>query len=116
MKLTKTTLCGAVALAAMVGAASPAEAGIPRLVSLQGELGDASAQPITGAVNITFRIYDVGTGGTPLWQETQSVTVEEGVYDVLLGSVTLLDLAFDMDYWLSIEVAADGDLRRLGLL
>ena len=110
MKLRNAVLCGAVAFALMTVAASRAGAGIPRIVSLKGELSDAADQPITGLVSITFRVYDVQTGGAALWSETQSVTADEGVYTVLLGSVTSLDLPFDADYWLSIEVEADGEM------
>jgi hypothetical protein len=32
-----------------------------------------------------FRIYDVENGGVPLWGEQQTVTVDKGFFNVLLG-------------------------------
>ena len=38
---------------------------------------------------MTFRMYDVDTGGTEFWTETHtSVPVANGVFSVQLGSVT----------------------------
>jgi len=60
---------------------------------------------------MTFRIYDVATGGIALWTETQSsVTVSDGMYNVVLGSVTPINLQFDTQYYLGIEVESDGEM------
>ena len=58
---------------------------IPQLISYQGRLTDASGTPITGNRNMTFRIYDAKTGGSKVWEDTYSVTIDEGIFDVLLG-------------------------------
>ncbi len=85
-------------------------AGVPHCVSVQGVLTDASEQPIDGTRSMTFRIYDVSSGGTALWTETQSVSIDGGRYSVLLGSVAPLDLPFDKDCWLSVEVESDSEM------
>lgn len=60
---------------------------------------------------LTFRIYNLGAGGTALWEETHlAVSVKKGVFEVLLGSITPLDLKFDNDYWLSIEIDDRGEI------
>jgi hypothetical protein len=35
--------------------------------------------------DVVFRIYDVENGGVPLWGEQQTVTVDKGFFNVLLG-------------------------------
>jgi len=61
----------------------------PNLINYQGSLTDSGGTPVTDlAVSMTFRIYDAATGGTPLWEETQTVAVTNGIYNVLLGSST----------------------------
>ena len=35
----------------------------------QGRLTNPSGEPLAGQFNFEFRIYDVLTGGTPLWEE-----------------------------------------------
>lgn len=78
---------------------------IPHLINYQGRLTDASDTPLPdGSYGIVFRIYDAESAGNLLWQETQSVITKNGIFNVLLGAVTNLDLAFDKPYWLEIKV------------
>jgi hypothetical protein len=57
---------------------------------------------------MAFRIYDVANLGTHLWSETQAVEADTvGVVSVVLGSVTPIDIAFDGQLWLEVEV--DGE-------
>lgn len=60
-------------------------------IPYQGRLADASGNPVTGKQNMEFRIYDVPTGGTPLWEEfwtgANSVDVSDGLFSVMLGSI-----------------------------
>lgn len=61
--------------------------------------------------NLTFRIYNLEIGGVALWEETHlQVPVKKGNFEVILGSITPLDLRFDEDYWLSIEVDSEGEI------
>jgi hypothetical protein len=90
---------------------SSAFSAVPHLVRYQGYLTDTQNSPLNGSYNLTFRIYSsVSTGGL-LWNETQSgVQVTNGSFTVLLGQVTPLDLTFDSDCWISIEVNSDGEM------
>ncbi|RKY11830.1 MAG: hypothetical protein DRP82_07175, partial [Planctomycetota bacterium] len=92
--------------------AAVAMADVPKLINFQGRLTDKqTGQRVNGTVDITFRIYDVATGGTPLWEETHTgVQVKDGLYAVVLGSVQPLNLPFDKQYWLGIEVNNDGEM------
>jgi len=81
---------------------------IPKLLNYQGKLTDQQNKPVTdGTYSVTFMIYDVETAGVPLWTETQSVSVSKGIFSVLLGGATNLNLAFDKPYFLEIKVGTE---------
>jgi hypothetical protein len=90
-------------------------ADIPKLINYQGMLTDNLGNPITGKVEIIFKIYNDSTSGTKKWEETQTgVVVTDGLFNVVLGSVTTLDtLSFEEDYWLDINVDGEQMPRRL---
>lgn len=84
---------------------------IPHLINYQGMLTDDGGNPLNTPQNLTFRIYNVESGGASLWDETQNnVPVEEGLFSVILGSVNPIDLPFDEDYWLETEVGLSDTL------
>lgn len=61
----------------------------PPLVNYQGKLTDASGEPVTDpALSVIFRIFDAQTLGSLLWEEAQTVNVQDGIYNVMLGSGT----------------------------
>lgn len=78
---------------------------VPHLINYQGRLTDTGGVPLNGAYAITFRIYDAETAGNLLWEEAQTgIVVNKGIFSVLLGSVTSLNIAFDKQYFLEIKV------------
>jgi hypothetical protein len=84
---------------------------IPQTISYQGLLTDAAGAIVPdGNYNLTFKLYDAPTGGTALWTEQQSVPVQNGIFNVILGSVVALNLPFDRLYWLEVAVGTDGVL------
>jgi hypothetical protein len=84
---------------------------IPKQMNYQGYLTDNAGNPVTGNHKLTFTIYDAQTGGNTLWiEEHPSVAINNGVFQVQLGSITALDLDFDIPYWLSIKVENDPEL------
>lgn len=88
-----------------------AYAAIPRLINYQGKLTNAQGQPITGTINITFKIYDVESCGAPLWTEPYTgLTIDKGIFNVMLGGQTALNLAFDKPYYLGIQVGSDTEM------
>lgn len=65
-----------------------AYASFPHLMNYQGRLDDANGVPVAdGNHDVTFRLFNVSTGGSVLWDETQTVTTVDGVFSVLLGSL-----------------------------
>jgi len=106
--LTKSILVVLFFMWTMVYGLSIASADIPHLINYQGKLADNTGKPVTdGAYSVTFRIYDAESAGTLLWEETQSVSIQRGIFSVLLGGVTALNLAFDVPYWLEIKVGTE---------
>src|SRR5262249_47332512 len=86
-KLSFGILIGALAAASLSGAAALAD--VPRLISYQGRLTNASGQPLAGPVNLVFKLYDAATGGSILFTETQnSVALTNGIFAIALGSQT----------------------------
>lgn len=82
------------------------------LFTYQGQLLDASGNPMNGRVDVTFRLYHLGTGGTAFWTEaytgTQAITVTNGLFRVLLGSRTPINQAdLTGDIYLELKVGAE---------
>jgi len=79
---------------------------IPKTMSYQGLLTQTSGTPVAdSSYNLTFNLYSTNSGGTPLWTENHlSVSVVKGIFNVILGSITPLNLLFDQQYWLGIQV------------
>ena len=62
---------------------------IPQMLSYQGKLTDTLGQPVpNGDHSVAFKLYTVPSGGSALWNETQTVTTKAGLFSVLLGSAT----------------------------
>lgn len=90
----------------LVCAASTAET-FTHTLTFQGGLLDAGGKPIPdGSYPVEFAIYGAETGGTALWQETQTVTQTGGSFTVPLGAVKPFpaDL-FGGDRWLAYYTA-----------
>jgi len=85
---------------------------IPGVISYQGALTDANGTPISDTKNIIFRLYNMPTGGTSLWEESQTVSILNGQFAVYLGSV----VPFTNDVWqnntlyLGIQVETDPEM------
>ena len=85
----------------------------PNLINYQGKLSDQDGNPVSGERDLTFAIYEAESGGTPLWSESQTVTVNEGVFNTLLGSVNPIpDTLFqgNTDRYLGITIGEDAEL------
>ncbi|MDP6039694.1 MAG: hypothetical protein QGG64_14180 [Candidatus Latescibacteria bacterium] len=88
---------------------APIWAEAPKTMSYQGVLQDGNGQAINGLRSLKFVIY--AANGAPIWNETHSVTVTDGVFGVILGTQgSPLDLAFNEPYTMGISVGSDPEL------
>jgi hypothetical protein len=87
-------------------------------IAYQGRLADADGNPLTGTYNMIFRLYDVPTGGAPLWEEqwtgSNGVKVSDGLFNVMLGSLNPIGqdvIAGNDQLWLGITVGTDDEMQ-----
>ena len=91
-----------------------------QVFNLQGVLRLPTGKAATdGNYSFSFLIYDGATSLAPLkkvgttidWTETQTVQVQNGLYNVLVGSVTSFSgLPFDKPYYIGISVNSGPEL------
>ena len=83
------------------------------MINYQGKVTDSEGVPLAGSCSIQFSIYGQEAGGTALWTEMQSsVTIQNGIFTVLLGNVTSIQsTVFNGDArWLGVKVGSDPEL------
>lgn len=81
----------------LAGLPAPSRAAVPaplKKISYQGYLVDANGVPLGDTeprnYDATFKIYSVSSGGTALWSESQTITVDNGNFSLLLGEATTI--------------------------
>src|SRR3989304_3199766 len=90
---------------------------IPKLISYQGVLKDASGNIVTGDFPMKFKIYNDPTGGSALWTEIQAVAVANGLFSIQLGSINpITTVPFDRIHYLGITVGTGSELTPRTLL
>ncbi len=100
--------CRIIAIAAiLLATAMPAQTTVPQKINYQGYLTNAAGEPLTGTIDMTFSLCEQASGGTCSWTESQSLTVNKGIFNVTLGTVNPLSLPFDVPYYLNIQVAGE---------
>jgi hypothetical protein len=90
-----------------------AHAQIPRTISFQGVLADASGNFVADGVHrLTVRLYDSPTAASAIYSETHDATVVRGVFNVIIGSQTPIppSLSFDRAYFLGVSVGTGAEL------
>jgi len=91
---------------------------VPRLVKFSGHIDSVSST----TVGVTFALYSQQTGGTPLWLETQNVTVNaNGYYSVYLGANSTNGVPLDVfsstqAQWLGVQPAGQAEQPRVLLV
>ena len=107
----KNTLCVLVVI--LLALISTSSAAVPQLINYQGVLTDSLGNNVNDTVDITYTIYDAPSSGSTVWTETQtSIVVNDGQFNVFLGSVTqLIDTVFnDTVRYLGIQVNSDPEI------
>ncbi len=78
---------------------------VPDRMSYQGMLTGSEGEPVEdGMYEMHFRLYNGINPSTEIWSETQSISVVNGLFNAILGTVTPLELPFDELYYLGIAV------------
>ncbi|MBN1884695.1 MAG: hypothetical protein JW876_04125 [Candidatus Krumholzibacteriota bacterium] len=91
--------------------AAPAGAAVPRTLSWQGVLTDGAGTAVPdGSYEVIFRVYDVPSGGSPLWESVRTVAVGDGIFSVMLGETVPLGPAFDVPCWLGMSIEGGAEL------
>jgi hypothetical protein len=97
--------------------ASVALAAIPQKLSYQGVLTNPAGQVVPdGSYSLSLSLYDTLSGGSALWTETQSTVVSHGIFNVILGAVTPIAIAFDKPLYLGVAVAGGAELSPRTML
>ncbi|HON55844.1 MAG TPA: hypothetical protein PLJ38_02385, partial [bacterium] len=80
-------------------------------ISYQGKLVDDNQRRVNTTAPIVFSIYTTQSGGTALWQETHnSVDITNGLFIVELGSINPINLKFNEQYYLGVNINNTGEL------
>lgn len=85
-----------------------AASAVTSCISYQGRLADSAGEPLSGTYDMTFRLYNVSSGGTFQDTDTHSVEVTEGLFNT--------DICFSGQYfdgralWLGITVGGDAEM------
>ncbi len=91
-----------------------AQAAINLQINYQGKLTNTSDVAVAnGDYNMEFILYDAPSGGSTLWTETRTgankVTVTNGLFSVMLGSVTALtSVDFNQTVYLGVNIGGTG--------
>ena len=109
-------LCSAAILAG--GACAEDGLLVPHLIRFSGTVSSAAA----GTVGVIFALYQDQSGGAPLWQEVQNVTVDNsGHYSALLGARSANGIPLDLfsngeARWLGVQAESQPEQPRILLV
>lgn len=82
---------------------------VENYIPVQGKITDSGGNPLIGDYVITFRLYDVLTGGTALCYDTNTVTVVDGLFTSKIWG-DCADNITGQQLYLGIEVAGDSEM------
>ena len=107
--MTRSALLLALALAPSAALAVPAQ------LTTQGRVLDTDGAAVEGTLDVTFRLMDAASGGSTLWEETQSVEFTSGFYVAMLGADEAGNPLEDsvIDQWplyLEVQLAGEGPM------
>lgn len=76
----------------------------PKEISYQGIIKDNLGATVTdGQYPMTFKIYDSFNSTVPIWDESLSVHLSGGIFNVILGSVNPINFGSNSELWLGIS-------------
>jgi hypothetical protein len=97
----------------VLGAALAAQAPVPTTLPFQGRLTLQSGGNVNGVIPVTFRIFNVATGGTVRWTEVNpGIAFTNGLFATELGAVTGFptDLFDGRTLFLGVQISTDPEM------
>ena len=84
-------------------------AAVSQQIPVQGQLTNTGGSPLEGEYQLTFRVYEVQTGGTPACTDAHLVSIENGLFSTSIGgcSPSVVD---SKQLYLGVEVESDGEM------
>jgi trimeric autotransporter adhesin len=121
--LAAVLLCGFIVPATAQNATNnPASVSVPPVIQFSNAALDEGGTPLTGAVSITFSLYNTAVGGQALWTETQNVQLgNAGQYSVYLGLTQANGLPANLftssqAQWLGVKIESQVEQPRVYLV
>ncbi len=87
-------------------------------LSLQGLVYGSDENPVEGLLSVTLRMYDSQDSETALWEETQMVEFQGGLYSVSVGSVTPIpsEVYDNENLFVGVQIGDDSEMTpRIGV-
>jgi len=79
-------------------------------ITYQGKIVDNDFRRINAVANVEFKLYQSASGGNAIWQEVHSnVNIVNGLFSVELGAINPINLKFDTQYYLGININNTGE-------
>lgn len=60
---------------------------VPPIINFQGKITGSSGNSLNGNYEMFFSLYTEETGSSPIWNESQTATIFDGIYNVKLGAI-----------------------------
>ncbi len=95
----------------LCGAINIASAQVPKTISYQGRIQQGTSL-VSGKHLLHIAFYDAETGGTKLYEESQQQEISDGLFSIVIGTVTPFpaSLPFDKPYFLAISIDGADEL------
>jgi len=75
------------------------------MISYQGFLNNSSGGTVgDGEYQMQFLLYSSYESDQPMWTESHTVSVDNGYFNVILGSSNPLAIPFDQPYWIGMKI------------
>jgi len=79
------------------------------VIPIQGRLTDAGGNPVNGDLSITFRLYDVASGGTALCSDIDTVNVSAGLFKAEMDTCTAAVLD-GRQLYLGLQISGEAEM------
>jgi hypothetical protein len=95
----------------LMASGASAQQSIPKKITYQGVLIDTTGIPVCDSVwTVDLTLYTNAAGGAGIWTERHTVTTSGGVFGVILGEKTPLNISFDQHLWMGTSINSQAEL------